>query len=340
MLLFYVNLKIIHIFEPLTNVEIMKKITLLMLVATLFSQLVNAQMAQPGILTVRSEEGLKFYLELNGERYNEKPLSIVRIEDLMDDDYDCTIIFENNSKSQIRKTVMITDDKRKAQDVTYIIKKNKKGRRGITRHTAVPVNYNAPRPENCVTYCYGNPYHIIAGPGAFPLPAIPQPGVVPYPGNYPGYPAGNNGGAVVTTTTTTTTTTTGGGNYGYPNPTGNYPGQNGYPVYGEPVYDGSAPCRYAMPAADFEQAKATVKDNSFDDTKLSTAQEVISTNCLSSAQILDLIKLFAFEETRLKVAKFAYGYCIDPNNYFKVSNAFKFEHSKQELNEYIRSQRQ
>lgn len=318
----------------------MKKSTFLFFIVSLFTQFAVAQMAQPGNLTINSEDGSKFYLELNGRRFNDKPQAKVRIEDLPATNYDTKVIFENNARPQISKNIMIADNTGKAQDVTYTIKKNKKGKLTLSPYATAPAYQNSPRPDDCAVYCYDAPYYMIAGPGMYPQPGIP------YPGTYPSGPGIGNNGTVVTTTTTTTTTV-GGGNYGYPqNPNGGYygqngnynGGQNGYPVYGEPVYNPAAgPCRYAMPAADFEQAKATVKDNSFDDTKLSTAQEIITSNCISAVQILEITKLFAFEQTKLEFAKFAYLNCIDKNNYFKVSNALKFEHSKKELNEYIRT---
>lgn len=332
MVLISVNHEIYSTFAPLIT-KTMKKTILLLFIVSLFTQFAAAQMALPGSLTVKSDDGSKFYLELNGRRYNDKPQAKVRIEDLPATTYDAKVVFENNARPQLSRNIMIADDRGKAQDVTYSIKKNKKGKMALNPYAASPAYGNSPRPDDCVVYCYDNPYYVVAGPGMYP------PGI-PYPGSYPPGPGMGNNGTVVTTTTTTTTTTTGGGNYGYPpNPNGGYyGGQNGYPVYDQPVYDPAAgPCRYAMPAADFEQAKAIVKDNSFDDTKLSTAQEIITSNCVTAVQILEITKLFAFEQTKLEFAKFAYLNCIDKNNYFKVGNALKFEHSKKELNEYIRS---
>lgn len=36
-------------------------------------------------------------------------------------------------------------------------------------------------------------------------------------------------------------------------------------------------------------------------------------------------------------AKFAYEYCFDQDNYFQVNNAFEFEMTIDELNEYLES---
>jgi hypothetical protein len=323
----------------------MKKITFLLLLFTFLTQVCIAQRASAGKgnLTFYSVDGSKFYLELNGVRYNERAQESVRIEELPNTLlYNCKIIFEDSRNSYLeKKKITIADANGKPQDVTFRIIKTRRGARTLSLYSIVPIQPNMQRPENYTTYCHDNPRQIIAGPGYSAPPVRGQNGNASYPGVRGGSPS--NGTTV--TTTTTTTTTTNGSNYGYPNQ-----GGNGYPnnSYNEPIRHqdggdnyGNIPgaCRYAMPAADFEQAKATVKDNSFDDTKLSTAQEIISSNCISAAQVLELVKLFNFEATKLKLAKFAYANCIDKNNYFKVSNAFSFEHSKTELNDYIRQQR-
>jgi len=45
--------------------------------------------------------------------------------------------------------------------------------------------------------------------------------------------------------------------------------------------------------------------------------------------------LFAFEDSRLNFAKFAYAYTLDLGNFYKVNDAFTFETSVDELNRYI-----
>ncbi|MFM7683799.1 MAG: DUF4476 domain-containing protein [Bacteroidota bacterium] len=47
--------------------------------------------------------------------------------------------------------------------------------------------------------------------------------------------------------------------------------------------------------------------------------------------------IFGFEETKLDFAKFAYDYCFDVNNYFLVNDAFTFDSTKDELNEYLQT---
>jgi len=43
---------------------------------------------------------------------------------------------------------------------------------------------------------------------------------------------------------------------------------------------------------------------------------------------------FSFEDTKLEFAKYAYERTYDIGNYYKLNDAFSFESSIEELNEY------
>ncbi|MCX7697683.1 MAG: DUF4476 domain-containing protein [Bacteroidales bacterium] len=113
-------------------------------------------------------------------------------------------------------------------------------------------------------------------------------------------------------------------------PSGNQPVTP--PTTNTPVYP---PACMPMDIASFEAAKASISRTSFDDTRLSIAKQIASSNCLTAAQIRDIMRLFSFESTRLDFAKFAYPYCYDKGNYFMVNDAFSFSSSIDELNKFI-----
>jgi hypothetical protein len=94
-----------------------------------------------------------------------------------------------------------------------------------------------------------------------------------------------------------------------------------------------------MPRPDFEQALQSIRSKNFEDSKFTLAKQIISTNCLLSSQVKEIMLLFSFEDTRLDFAKYAFSYTLDLGNYFKVNDAFKFESSIDELNTYIQSYR-
>ena len=70
--------------------------------------------------------------------------------------------------------------------------------------------------------------------------------------------------------------------------------------------------------------------------KLTVAEQVVSANPVTANQILGICKLFSFESNKLSFAKFAYTYCVDKNKYYLLNEAFSYESSKRELNEFIK----
>ncbi len=95
--------------------------------------------------------------------------------------------------------------------------------------------------------------------------------------------------------------------------------------------------RMGMTFDDFASALNTIKNEGFDDTKLSTAKQIASGNCMSVSQIADICKTFSFEDRKLNFAKFAYDRCTEPGNYFKLNNVFTFSSSVDDLNKFVQS---
>jgi hypothetical protein len=104
-------------------------------------------------------------------------------------------------------------------------------------------------------------------------------------------------------------------------------------------YTGPYGCPRPMSPSDFEQAKESIRSKSFEDSKLTLARQIISSNCMLSAQVKEIMLLFSFEDTRLEFAKYAYTYTLDLRNYYKLNDAFTFESSISELDSFIRNTR-
>jgi len=92
-----------------------------------------------------------------------------------------------------------------------------------------------------------------------------------------------------------------------------------------------------MTPQDFEQAKQSIASKSFDDSRLTIAKQIISSNCMLCSQIKELMKLMSFEENKLELAKFAWNHNLDKGNYYTLNDAFTFESSIDELNKYTQS---
>lgn len=100
---------------------------------------------------------------------------------------------------------------------------------------------------------------------------------------------------------------------------------------------GSTTCYYAIADGDYQSIKKSIESKSFEDSKLTMAQQVTKKNCMSSEQIKGIMSLFSFEDSKLTYAKFAYDYCTDKNNYYKLNDEFDFESSIEALDKYISS---
>jgi hypothetical protein len=137
-----------------------------------------------------------------------------------------------------------------------------------------------------------------------------------------------------TTTTTRTTTSSSSSNSTVPAHT-TRPSEPTPTQPSNTTLAGNGNCTRSMDAASFGKAKQTIESKGFDDTRLSTAKQVAKANCLTTEQIVVLMKIFGFDDTRLEFAKYAYDYCFDKNNYYNVSEGFSFDSSTEELNEYI-----
>ena len=307
----------------------------------------TAQWIPTANLTVFSEDGAKFYLELNGERYNTEAQTNVRIEELPNPYYSCKIVFADPKIEALTKNnLMVADVDGKMQDVTYRIKTDKKGKKSLKFYSFVPAQQNMVRPANTCVYRYGTPNHMIVDANGRMTETVTVQQTTTTGNAYgmsvnaPGMsvnvnmPAGN---AVTTTTTTTSTSTSYGTGDGGGRRDDRYDDRHGRgrdDRHDDRRRDDR--CRYAMDDRDFKQAKTAIEETSFDDTRLSTAKQIVETNCLDANQVAALVKLMKFDDSQLDLAKYAYGYCIDPGNYFKVVNVLKFDSSKAELNEYIR----
>lgn len=93
-----------------------------------------------------------------------------------------------------------------------------------------------------------------------------------------------------------------------------------------------------METAEFNERLAAVKKVSFDQDRLSKAEQVFDGANLSTAQVMTVVKAFSFDDSKLAFAKWAYKITIDKKNYYKVEDVLVFGNSKTELREYVKKQ--
>ena len=249
-------------------------------------------------LTVCSENGEQFFLVLNGIRQNTMPQSRVRVEQLPQYMNDVQIVFADNRTPELQNRVTIADPiEGKAANMTLVIGRNREGRAKLKFGSLVPVDHNYHAVQNEYVMSYGKPQQVYQQP---------QDGSRQTTTTY----TDPNTGQVISQTTTTINSST-------PPPP---------PAPAGPV---------AMDAQSFGDMVNSINNASFEDTKLSTAKTILASNFLTTDQVMQVCKLFSFEDSKVAFAKFAYSKTVDPNNYYKVANVFDFDADKQALNAFI-----
>lgn len=260
------------------------------------------------VLSIFSENGEPFYLILNGMKQNLAPQSKIRIEYLPKYQNDVQIMFTDGTPP-IRQVVNVADpiDGRAVNLTLRISRRHGGARLKFHRMTECDRNYHGPRDEY-VMY-YGKPQQVNTVTETTYMDPIT--------------------GQWITETTTTTTD-----NYSYNN--------NSYNNREHDRYDDrdrytppppAAPA--AMDARTFADARQSINNSSFDDTKLSTARTILSSNFVTTDQVMEICNLFSFESNKMTFAKFAYSRVVDPQNYYRVGQVFSFDSNKKALNDFI-----
>lgn len=103
------------------------------------------------------------------------------------------------------------------------------------------------------------------------------------------------------------------------------------PVYVEP--------QPRVTPGDLKNMLKSLRDEPFEATRMTVAKQMFTARkgAFLSGQVKQILETFSFEPSRLELAKFAYRYTADRENYFVVNEAFNFSPSKQELARYIES---
>ncbi len=355
------------------QVNVSMKHTFFLVVFAAFSY---SAIAQKSNLVFFAENGEKFTIIMNGQRYNETPATNVKLTDLQTNVYKVRAIFEDQSLGVVTKTIQLEP----YVEYTFNIRPKKETAVGTTvkkmgnqvardlngRDSAaapkgdkelyvmrfiseVPIAAPVPQQQQTVVVAPPTQQVVVSQPGTVTQTTTTT---VRSSGTQPVNAGGANinmsvndpdmgvnfnmnvgvpTGTIVTNGSTvqqTTTTTTVGGS------TNQVVSQTHYIM---PGYNGPVGCPWPMDQNTFNSATATINGQSFEENKLQVAQQVFSSNCMTSAQVSQIMQLFSFEDSRLEFAKYAYGRTFDIGNYFVVNNSFTFSSSVDELNAYIRN---
>jgi hypothetical protein len=101
------------------------------------------------------------------------------------------------------------------------------------------------------------------------------------------------------------------------------------------INSGAAHAPPTMSPVEFNRARQAISRQRFENDRLRVAKQITRRNLMRSVQVQKLTRLFNFESTRLKYAKFAYEFVADPDRYYLVNESFRFSSSVRDLDAYI-----
>lgn len=85
----------------------------------------------------------------------------------------------------------------------------------------------------------------------------------------------------------------------------------------------------------FQSMKQSLRRESFENSRVTMAKQMIDRNTFEAAQVREMLQLFSFEANKLELAKYAYRNTVDRNNFYTVYDVFSFSSSRDELSRYI-----
>lgn len=104
-------------------------------------------------------------------------------------------------------------------------------------------------------------------------------------------------------------------------------------------HPGQTPAPLPAPRVSPEEMNAIIaqlKSESFDDNRLQLAKEIAKSKPLTADNMARIVETFSFESNSVDFCKFAYQFVVDPENFFVVTNRFKFSSNKDEVLEFMR----
>lgn len=282
--------------------------------------------AQNASVTFESERSERFWVYINGKQQNHHPESFIQVDGLYADwDYNIRIVVENKRRSEMTTVMRLHHGNN-----NYSLNCNSRSGQISLNHKHG--NY-PPNPQHGNHDQHGN--HNQQPPHG----QYPPNGQYPPQGNYPPqhpngqYPPQGNPPQ---------------GNFP---PQGQFPPQGGHHDHHNPPQNPNQPQQVIvveqapaepviMPCsdADFIEAKHTIENADFEQTKLTIAKQIVASELMTASQLAEIARLFDFEQTKLEFLKYAYQYCYDQNKYYLVNNVFDFSSSVDELNKYISRQ--
>jgi hypothetical protein len=317
--------------------------------------------AQKSAIIVFSEDGEAFDLIVNGEKKSESPSTNVKVLNINEGNYRLVVKFQNTQIENVTQNVMVEP----GLEYKFAVMRNKKGKMGMRYFGDAPYNAtddNKPKQTNeervvvvdkpttlgsslkvnepqgervSVSTTVTESTNVNPTAAGVTMNISADGTSMGVSMKIEGIDETAQSSSVSTTVSTSTTTTTSGGSVSTGSVSGGSNQGSTYIVAEESSSAGGCKGRSSMTQVNFQKALESIKSKSFEDTKITTIKQIVKGNCITVSQLSEIIKLLTFEASKIEIAKFAYDYVSDTNNYFQVNDLFTFSSSVDELNEYL-----
>jgi hypothetical protein len=88
--------------------------------------------------------------------------------------------------------------------------------------------------------------------------------------------------------------------------------------------------------ADFTSIRTSLTKQSVESNRLNAAKQILRTKkCFSVNQIRSMVTLLKVESYKLELAKFAYDFTLNKEDYYQVADVLGVESYKRELMEFL-----
>ncbi|RDC65832.1 DUF4476 domain-containing protein [Adhaeribacter pallidiroseus] len=98
---------------------------------------------------------------------------------------------------------------------------------------------------------------------------------------------------------------------------------------------GTDQCRDVLDNQQIDRLLQSMATKRSESSKESIARQALSQNSILAEDLKAILEQFQYEDTRLNFAKFAYNATCDRRNFYVVNDAFSYETSIRELEQYI-----
>jgi len=314
-------------------------------------------------LTVYSEDGLPFFLVLNGIQQNKEAAPSVKLIDLEMDYYRAKVVFEDEKVAGFTENIQLQGVDKGFYAMVYPIVKGKKGNYCFPGVFSGKIMFhkldgnteddfdvdNNPQTDNPWEKDQVNYQYTTTTPKEVDASKLVQSSMdmmnaaMEMSANMVSGMGGNMTGSSTTTTTTSSSSSTGSGNNSNNNqrPQGggnNQGNSNSNNNSNDNASSGNNRCVMGMNISTYNSIMSNLKTKNFDDDKVATVQRAIKNNCFTCHQLATMIAQITFEESRLTLAKSGYKKIVDRDNFQEVRDLFTFDSNKEELDQYVDSQ--